>query len=163
MNRQSESKFPENCIWVSSLSFLTLTPVAPLKMMLPDFGCGIISSTSARCYSEKVQIEYKLSPTGSWVWTIGPQLVMLFWKVAEPLFLVPPVSERWTALLPCSQSMMDFIPSHCEPNKPFLLQLTLDRDFITATRKGRNTQTKALIGITWVSLTNSFESIIISK
>lgn len=85
INRQLESEFPENCIWVSSLSFLTLTPVVPLKMMHPDFGCDIILATSARCYYEKVQIEYALSPTGSWVCTVGLQLVMLFWKVVEPL------------------------------------------------------------------------------
>lgn len=35
MSRQSESKFSENYLLVSSLSFLALTPIAPLKTMHP--------------------------------------------------------------------------------------------------------------------------------
>lgn len=67
MNRQSEGKFPENCILVSSLSFLTSTPVTPLKMMHSDLGCDIILAASVRCYYGKIQIEYELSLTGSLV------------------------------------------------------------------------------------------------
>lgn len=49
MSRKSESKFSENCLLVSSLSFFTLTPNSSFKNDAPSFGCGIIPATLLGC------------------------------------------------------------------------------------------------------------------